>query len=212
MGEINPTTKVLDFGCGVGRIAMPLYHEHRYPTHAVDVSPWCVGYLKRQLTETDVRQTGNLPPLPFESDSFDAVYSISVWTHLPLERQWPWLREVNRVLKPGGIALISTSGTRALRYRREERQQPGWIGVTDEDLQLEGVIYKDCDPKNHDGVEGAYGYVAHDPEWIRREWGRLFDYVDFLPAAVFGMQDINVLRKVKDVKPSDLTLIGNGDT
>lgn len=200
--------RVLDFGCGVGRLAMPLYHWHGYPTDCVDVSPWCIGVVQKRLTDVNVKKINTLPPTPFPDNTFDGVYAVSVWTHLPLETQWPWLREINRILKPGGVAAITTSGYRALRYRREQRKQEGWTGVTDDDLALEGVIYKDCDPKHHDGVGSKYGYVAHDPEWTKENWGRLFDYVEFRPAAIYGMQDINVVRKVKDVKPSDLSLVG----
>lgn len=207
LGNLEGRT-ILDFGCGVGRLAMPLFHWHKYPTHAVDVSPWCVNVVKQRLTDVNVQKISNLPNAPFADNTFDAVYAVSVWTHLPFERQWPWLREINRILKPGGIALITTSGYRALKYRREERKQQGWTGVSDDDLRLEGMIYKDCDPKHHDGVEDKYGYVAHDPDWVKENWGRLFEYVEFKPAAIYGMQDINVMRKVKDVSPSDLTLIG----
>ncbi|WP_083202623.1 class I SAM-dependent methyltransferase [Stappia indica] len=200
--------KVLDFGCGVGRVAMPLYHHYNIPSHGVDVSPWCVSVIKKSLTAVDIHRISPLPPTPFEDNTFDAVYAISVWTHLPLEMQWPLLREVNRILKLGGVALISTSGFRALSYRRDHRKQDGWRGVSDDDLRLEGVIYKDCDPKNNDGVGAKYGYVAHDPDWIRSNWGRLFEIVNQFPAGIDGMQDINLLRKVRDVPPSDVSMIG----
>lgn len=201
------TLNVLDFGCGSGRVALPLYHQYRFPTAAVDVSPKATEYLGNTLKNVQVRKTEYLPPLPFADASFDAIYSISVWTHLPLDLQWPWLREMNRLLKMGGVALITTSGYRALRYRRDQRQQDGWRGVTDDDLRLEGVIYKPVDPTWHDGIEGEYGYVAHDPAWVRREWGRLFDVIEQKESGVAKMQDINLLRKVRDVAPSDLTLL-----
>lgn len=203
----NGDVSVLDFGCGPGRVALPLYHSHRFPTAAVDVSPKAVDYLTNTLKEITVLRTEYLPPLPFPNGYFDAIYSISVWTHLPLDLQWPWLREMNRILKMGGVALITTSGYRALHYRREQRKQDGWLGVRDDDLRMEGVIYKPVDPTWHDGIDGEYGYVAHDPAWVAQEWSRLFDIDSQKEAGIAKMQDINLLRKVREAGPSDLTLL-----
>ena len=49
-----------------------------------------------------------MPPLPFPDRFFDFVYSISIFTHLPEAMQFAWLEEINRVLKAGGEAVIST--------------------------------------------------------------------------------------------------------
>lgn len=208
VGGFQQGMRILEFGCGVGRIVMPLYYRHKLPTDCCDVSPWCIGFIKRQVPGANPVKTENLPPLPYQNATFDFVYSVSVWTHLPLDLQWPWLREINRILKPGGYALISTSGFRALRYRREQRKQKGWRGVTDDDLRLEGCIYKPSDPKNHDGVEGEYGYVAHDPAALPSNWGRLFDFIETREAAILSMQDLSILRKNREIGPTDLDLLG----
>lgn len=194
-GKIDETLNVLEFGCGDGRIVLPLYHRHRKPDVCVDVNPISIGYLKRILPDAHPQVTSFDPPLPFPDESFDCVYSISVFTHLPLHLQWPWLREINRILKQGGLALISTSGFRALDYRRNVRQQEGWVNVSDADLRLEGVIYKGVDIKNNPGTVRDYGYVAHDPEWVRREWGRLFHFKDILLGGAGYVQDLNVMLK-----------------
>lgn len=178
---------------------MPLHFERKIPSHACDVSPWCIGWLKTNVEGVEFQKTENDPPLPYEDNYFDAVYSNSVWTHLPPPRQLPWLKEIQRILKPGGIALLTTSGLAALSYRRDVRKLEGWTNVSDDELQRQGMIYTDVDIKNHDGVEGEYGYVAHHPDHIRETWSQCFEVVDILPAKAAGIQDVNVLRKAADL-------------
>jgi 8-oxo-dGTP diphosphatase len=50
---------------------------------------------------------GPLPPLPYAESSFDLVYGVSVFTHLSEEHQRAWLPELRRILKPGGLLLLS---------------------------------------------------------------------------------------------------------
>ncbi|HXM99953.1 MAG TPA: methyltransferase domain-containing protein [Candidatus Dormibacteraeota bacterium] len=59
---------------------------------------------------------GNLDaPLPWRDDTFDAVFSTEGIEHL--ENQFAFLREIHRVLKPGGTLLLTTPNITALRSR-----------------------------------------------------------------------------------------------
>ncbi len=40
-----------------------------------------------------------------------------------------------------------------------------------------------------------YGISFMDVEWVRRRWGRMFEVVEFVPAAVRGWQDVVVMRR-----------------
>lgn len=53
------------------------------------------------------RAISRRPPLPFADASFDAVYGFSVFTHLSREPQATWVRELGRVLKPGGLVWLT---------------------------------------------------------------------------------------------------------
>jgi SAM-dependent methyltransferase len=56
------------------------------------------------------------PPLPYADGQFDFVYALSVFTHLTLELEAAWLVELERVVKPGGVLLVTLQGD---RYRHK---------------------------------------------------------------------------------------------
>lgn len=206
-GELRPGLTMLDFGCGVGRIALPFFHHHGLPTAASDTNRKAIEFIARALPTVHAVANGPLPPLPFADETFDCVYSVSVWTHLPPYMQWPWLREMNRILKHGGLALITTASFKALAMRKRHPKILGWHGVSEDDLRLEGMIWKRATaslPGNPNSGPD-FGYVLHDPDWVAKEWGRLFDYRGVRISGIAGMQDLHVMVKRRSVGPSDLT-------
>jgi SAM-dependent methyltransferase len=98
--------RVLDFGCGCGRIARQMPRLTKAQLFGVDYNPvlvrWCAQNLQGSFTRNRLH-----PPLDFPGAHFDAVYALSVFTHLRRETQDEWLGELHRVLKPGGAALIT---------------------------------------------------------------------------------------------------------
>lgn len=99
--------RVLDFGCGPGRLSQALA-EHADEVVGVDVSPPMLetareldssGRCTFVLNESqDLRQ--------FTASSFDLVYSELVLQHLPVPVIDGYLEEFVRVLAPAGVALL----------------------------------------------------------------------------------------------------------
>jgi SAM-dependent methyltransferase len=186
---------ILEFGCGVGRIALPFFHKYGRPNACVDVSRASIEYLKKTIPGANPEPSVFQPPLRFADGSFDAIYSISVWTHLEPSKGDAWLLEMRRLLRPGGLALISTSSFGQLeKHRRHPKRGPQWRDVSDDDLRKQGRIFRD---QNYEGMKGAYGCTVHDPDWIRRTWSELFEVKATLVREVGGSQDLNVLVKPK---------------
>lgn len=51
------------------------------------------------------------PPLAFaEDESFDLAFANSVFTHIPLDLQGPWIAELRRILRPGGMLICNVIG------------------------------------------------------------------------------------------------------
>lgn len=190
--------QILDFGCGVGRIALYLHARWNAPSHCRDVNRGAVRYLARQLPPVDCKVSKYEPPLDLGDATLDAAYSVSVWTHLAPELQVPWLKEIRRVLKPGAVALVTTAGALAVRMRAR-RGVSGWTEVTPEALREQGMIYRPYVARARGmiapGIVDRYGLVAHDPDWIRATWSEHMDVVAIHERAIDDIQDLVVLRK-----------------
>lgn len=105
-----PTTwdRVLDFGCGAGRLSQALA-GHAGQVVGVDVSEPMLE-TARHLDRSDGRCEFLLNAEPhlglFEDDRFDLVYSELVLQHLPLDAIEGYVAEFLRVLRPGGVAVL----------------------------------------------------------------------------------------------------------
>jgi len=105
---IEEGSKVLDLGCGWGRVLKPV----------MDMGASCVGLdiseNMLRLSEKHLTNNNHLPVLirgdgtmlPFRNNSFDIIYSLLVLQHLSKRNGKEVFKEVERVLKSTGIAYI----------------------------------------------------------------------------------------------------------
>jgi len=115
LGQLKSGMRVLDAGCGPGGITTGLAQAVAPTGEAVgvDVDTEALAVardLADQRGVSNVRfEEGSIYALPFADASFDAAYAIAVLFHLqdPLAA----LRELGRVLTPGGMVCISTLAT-----------------------------------------------------------------------------------------------------
>jgi SAM-dependent methyltransferase len=96
---------LLEVGCGEGRgIDWLLPKVSHYS--AIDKIALVVDLLRKKYPQGDFT-SGNIPPLSgYADNSFDSIVSFQVIEHIQDDRLF--LKEIHRVLKPGGIALLTT--------------------------------------------------------------------------------------------------------
>ena len=123
--------KVLNIGCGVGRVERylaPWVGE----LHAVDVSGEMIRRAGERLAgipNVRLKELGNAEFLgSFEPDRFDLVFSFLVLQHLEREDAFLYLKDAFRILKPGGVLFVQFPNFLSPEYTRAFLEG---AGVTD---------------------------------------------------------------------------------
>lgn len=112
--DLQQPARVLDFGCGCGRTIT--WFIRQYPKvefHGADVDTEAIQWCSQQFPKGRFIANQPLPPLDYPDRHFDVVYCLSVFTHLNEEMQDAWLRELHRILKPGGLLILTVHGQNA---------------------------------------------------------------------------------------------------
>ncbi len=100
---------VLDLGCGSGYGAKFLARTAQQVI-AVDMDPFALQYGEETYPDPRIRRIQVSPEqnLPFEAHSFDAIVSLEVVEHVPVEQMEAYFAEIGRLLKPDGVLIMST--------------------------------------------------------------------------------------------------------
>lgn len=104
--EIETGTKFLDVGCGAGYAMFKAQKERACLVDGIDPDPGAHGvgrFIKELVNSPEIKQ-GFAESLPYETNSFDVIYSSHVLEHVNDEQKS--LQEMKRVLKGGGVLII----------------------------------------------------------------------------------------------------------
>jgi SAM-dependent methyltransferase len=124
---MRPSSDILDVGCGIGRLAYECawYLDDDASYTGVDISPVVIDWLNANYAprlpgfrfefldayNESYRPTGAVDPadvrFPYEDESFDVVCAFEVFMHVSLACIHNYLREMTRVLRPGGLAVVT---------------------------------------------------------------------------------------------------------
>lgn len=179
---------ILDFGCGCGRVMKHL--RPSFPNARMtgsDIDPEAIAWCSTNLGSVGTFAVNEaLPPLPFADRQFDFVYGISVFTHLPEDMQFSWLKELRRITVPGGYLLLTTHGETAFGYAQLQQAQ---VEKFDED----GFYY--LPDGSTDGLPDFYRNAFHKHWYIQQHWGKVFDILRIVDKGINAHQDL-ILCKV----------------
>ena len=112
--------RMLDFGCGSGLFISEF--EKRYPAidgYGIDIAQETISFCKKRGLRNVYKFSGR--QIPFPAGTFDLVTVIDVLEHIKDDSMT--LREINRVLKRGGLAIILVPGHKELYSTRDIRLQ-----------------------------------------------------------------------------------------
>ena len=187
-GDLSAIKRVLDWGCGCGRVTAHLMSIQDGPeVLGSDIDPFAIEWCNRHLQEGAFAVLGPLPPAPYASAHFDLVVSFSVFTHLARDVQRKWLKEMHRLLSPGGLFLATINGGFAYSFAKGARGiafPPSGIEDCVEDDTLVGIAPK-----------GYYRGTYQAKDYTIREFGRYFQILEYVERGAMNFQDLVVVRK-----------------
>jgi SAM-dependent methyltransferase len=177
--------RVLDFGCGCGRVLRFLPRDRGWRIHGTDLDAEAISWCRQNLAHLATFSTNApSPPLPYPAGFFDFVYSISVFTHLPEDLQLAWLEELRRVTRPGGYLLLSTHGEGLFHLVSRQGRRA---------LRQSGFYY--CGVRKTEGLPAFYQTSFHHRQYIERQWSRFFAIVRIDENGIAGRQDAILCRR-----------------
>ncbi len=193
---LKPTDRVLDLGCGIGRMAIPMvgWLEGGGSYDGLDITLDKIRYCNRTIARrasnfrfhhADIYSQYYNPKattqakdyrFPFPDASFDFVLLMSVFTHMLPEDMENYLSEVSRVMAPGGNSVITfylTEATRGAPWHRVSDV----CEIFDPAKPEHGVLYvqdyiKDCYQRNGLSISNLVhgtqsGYADANPATIQ---------------------------------------------
>ncbi|MBL1264997.1 class I SAM-dependent methyltransferase [Candidatus Methylomicrobium oryzae] len=100
--QIPTGVKVLDVGCGVGRLSKIIREQKNADLTCLDFSDWACEQLEKEGFKTIVSK---LPNIPLPDNAFDIAVATEVFEHL--DNPEKTIKQMVRVVKPGGIIMCS---------------------------------------------------------------------------------------------------------
>ncbi|HYH84431.1 MAG TPA: methyltransferase domain-containing protein, partial [Pyrinomonadaceae bacterium] len=184
--NVRAGSDVLDLGCGAGMLA--LLKRKGVTLTGVDLSPECA--LASRRNGYDLTCAAALTRLPFADHSFDYVVSLDVLGHVEFKDKDAVLREVARVLRPGGVTLHGIECT-------DRRAQKSYDEMTEEELRrfvaVDGHVGLEEEQEHAARFRRFFPEVAWEPRYAlclsseefvkqREEYGLPFesDFVEYL--------------------------------
>lgn len=198
--NISREARIVDIGGGEGILVDKLLASGF--NYSFGVEPYA-----QFINDRMVR--GTIFKLPIRNNFIDAVTCLDVLEHLPLNRQDEAANELVRVLRAGGIAIVSVPNMAHLRsrlqflltgkpWRNDLLKHPGELSIYEriELLQKAGLV---C----HDRL-GLHLTITYNPN-TQSAFGRLLGKIMFYPNAFSGLCWTVLLLLYKPPRPSWIT-------
>jgi SAM-dependent methyltransferase len=179
---LDEVGKVLDLGCGCGRVIRHLRRCGAEELHSCDCNAKAIAWCQRFLDFATFHVNHLEPPLPYPDGMFGLIYAYSIFTHLPERLQIRWIDEIRRVLAPGGYFLLTVHGRRYIATRGPAERAAFHRG----ELVVAGA-----------GLAGSNSCAVFHPErYVREVLARGFEVVDLVAegAEACGLQDVYLLK------------------
>jgi len=188
--DINTRDIVLELGCGVARIGK-LLAPHCKKWIGVDISENMLKVAKERLQGMDnvdfhVLNRNDLSCI--EDNSIDKVYSVAVFCHLDKEDLFNYLREIYRIVRPGGIIYVETWNIASdIGWKRWQYEADNWF-ISNHSERKDVARNQFCSPDEFDL------YVR------KAKFDILGSYSDSVWNQIIAIKDSDITAKQKKIE------------
>jgi SAM-dependent methyltransferase len=183
--RLDQADAAFELGCGGGRLIRHMRIIEGLRLVGSDLQPYAIEWCRENIPGVELHKNELQPPLSFAaSGSFDFAFAYSVFTHIPIELQLPWVQELARILKPGGIATVTTLGSEMARIMMNE----------DEFAQFESEGTYTMDPDHPRVSESSAVLGSWDVFMTEQHLRKVFDSAMEVVRYVDAPQALVVLR------------------
>lgn len=187
------SARVLDWGCGCARVTRHVMALEcgKERTFGIDIDSGNIDWCKTNLHARNFSLVGLRPPTDLAAESFDAVFAVSVLSHLREADAAAWLPEIARIMRPGALAVLTYNGPQAaaanlatVPLMLSELEDRGFLDFR-RSSSLDGFI----------SDREYYRFVLFTDAHARAMFERHFEIVAVEPSCLAGGQNAAVLRK-----------------
>ena len=209
---LEATRTLLDFGCGWGRM-LRLFMKDIHPDnlYGIDSTSRFITEARRCNPDVNFLACQVAPPTILQAGSLDMIVSWSVFSHLDEFLATRWMDEFARLLKPGGLLMVTTQSRRFIAFCAEMRLrrasgiklEHGWyeacansfIDEAHENARFEAGHFLHAASAARPNPLSHYGEAIIPRGYVVKHWGHLFRLVEFLDNPARLPQVLVVLQK-----------------
>jgi SAM-dependent methyltransferase len=196
---------VLDYSCSSGRVVRALAAAlPDVSWHGCDPNVEAIEWLQGNLPQVEAFVAKMSPPLPFDDGALAAAFAISVWSHYSADAALRWLREMHRVIRPGGHFIFTTHGFQACvwftanpDHGLDAKLGARWIAETGRRLEDQGHVFWQMfgTPGDWTVVSPEWGLSFLTPEWLLEHVTPDWALTMYRIGRAQGNQDLFVLER-----------------
>jgi SAM-dependent methyltransferase len=186
---VQTMRSVLEFGCGSGRVIRHFRYIDGLRLVGTDANAKPIEWDRKNIPGIEFDHNALEPPLAYPDESFDLIFALSVFTHIPLKWQRPWLDELRRVLRPGGYLLCTVHGDSYVSSQLNDHDRAA--------LQRDGNITLDAaNPRASYSSQTLGSWdVFQTRDQVRQAFSAGFELLCYTARPAAAGQDTLVLRK-----------------
>jgi ubiquinone/menaquinone biosynthesis C-methylase UbiE len=184
--------KILDFGCGNGRL-LELFPDKNIKYFGADISGKLIDIAQRKYYSKDIKfqKISNSGKLEYEDNFFNVAYSIAVFHHLPgKDIREATAKELFRVLQPGGILVITVWNLWQKKYRKSIFQN--WMKKITGRSELD---WNDCYISFKDNQGNVFQRYHH--AYAKKELRNIFEKVGFKVEKCELIGNVNIIAVLR---------------